>query len=87
MRGVWDAGSKLLFRSGTHGLNEELGRHKGREGKVECTLCGAEYESVIHVLWECLAYSSCRLEFLEKLQEILGDRYSDFDTRSNLEKT
>ena len=29
-----DAGSRLLFkfRSGTHGLNEELGRHRG--GKV-----------------------------------------------------
>ena len=25
-----------------HGLNEELGRHRGREGKLECTLCGAE---------------------------------------------
>ena len=23
-------------RSGTHGLNEELGRHRGREGKKEC---------------------------------------------------
>ena len=30
------------FRSGSHGLNEELGRHRGREGKVECTLCGAD---------------------------------------------
>ena len=30
-----DAGTRLLFklRSGTHGLNEELGRHRGREGK------------------------------------------------------
>ena len=36
-----------------HGLNEELGRHRGREGKSECTLCGAECESVVHVLWEC----------------------------------
>ena len=28
-----DAGTRLLFkfRSGTHGLNEELGRHRGRE--------------------------------------------------------
>ena len=42
------------------GLNEELGRHSGREGKVECTLCGAECESVVHVLWECPAYSNCR---------------------------
>ena len=34
LHGVADAGSRLLFkfRSGTHGLNEELGRH--RVGKV-----------------------------------------------------
>ena len=58
LHGVSDAGSRLLFkfRSGTHGLNEELGRHRGREGKVECILCGAECESVVHVLWECPAY-------------------------------
>ena len=54
-----DAGSRLLFkfRSGTHGLNEELGRHRGREGKTECSLCGNECENVSHVLWECSAYS------------------------------
>ena len=73
-----DAGSRLLFklRSGTRGLNEELGRHRGREGKVEYTLCGAECESVVHVLWECPAYSNnyCRLTFLKKLQELLGDK-------------
>ena len=70
-----DAGSRLLFkfRSGTHGLNEVLCRHRGREGKVECTLCGAECD-VIHVLWEFPVYSSCRLESLDKFQEILGDR-------------
>ena len=45
-----DAGSRLLlkFWSGTHGLNEELGRHKGREGKREGTLCGVECENVMH---------------------------------------
>ena len=41
-------------------INEELGRHRGREEKSECTLCGAECESVVHVLWECSAYSSSR---------------------------
>ena len=73
LHGMSDAGSRLLFkfRSGTHGLNEELGRHRGREGKVECTLCGAECESVVHVLWECPAYDSCRLMFLENHQELL----------------
>ena len=43
------------FRSGTHGLNEELGRYRGREGMKECLLCDDECESVSHVLWECLA--------------------------------
>ena len=89
LHGVSDAGSRLLFkfRSGTHGLNEVLGRHRGREGKVECTLCGAECESVVHVLWECPAYSNCRLTFLKKLQELLGDKYIDFDSLNYLEKT
>ena len=52
LHGVGDAGTRLLFkfRSGTHGLNEELGRHKG---KLERALCGAECESVVHMLWEC----------------------------------
>ena len=40
------------FRSGTHGLNEELGRHRGREGIKECLLCDDECEGVSHVLWE-----------------------------------
>ena len=53
-----DAGSRLLFkfRSGTHGLNEELCRHRGREGKTECSLCGDE--NVSHVLWKCSVYST-----------------------------
>ena len=40
LRGVSDAGTRLLFkfRSGTHGLNEELGRHRRREGRKECLL-------------------------------------------------
>ena len=64
---------RFKFRSRTHGLNEDLGRHRGRKGKVECTLCGAECESVVYVLWECPAYSNCRLMFVEKFQELLGD--------------
>ena len=45
--GFDDAGTRLLlkFRSGMHGLNEELGRHRGREGRKECLLCDA--------VWEC----------------------------------
>ena len=61
-----DAGSRLLskFQSETHELNEELGRHRSREGNKECEFCGNECESVSHVLWECSAYSSSRADFL-----------------------
>ena len=70
LRGRSDEGARLLFkfRSGTHGLNEELGRHSDRDGRVECTLCGAECESVVHVLWECSSYSTCRDNFQEALK-------------------
>ena len=40
------------FMLGTHGLNKELGRHRGREGKSECSLYGDECENVSYVLWE-----------------------------------
>ena len=45
LNGVGDAGTRLLFKlcSGTHGLNEELGRHRGREGKYRCNLCGEDF--------------------------------------------
>ena len=63
LRGVGDAGTRLLFkfRLGTHGLNEELGRHRGREGRKECLLCDVE----VRVLVMCcgivlvLEVSSC----------------------------
>ena len=51
LHGIGDMGTRLMsnFRSGTHGLNEELGRQRGREGRSQCTLCGDECESVSHV--------------------------------------
>ena len=58
-----DAGTRLLFklRSGTHGINEELGRHRGREGKYMCNLCGEDSESVGHIFVElpCLFKAPC----------------------------
>ena len=75
------------FRSGTHGLNEELGRHSDRDGRVDCTLCGAECESVVHVLWECSSYNACRDNFQEVLKQLLGVRYAEFKTLSAVEKT
>ena len=58
------------FRSGTHGLNEEFGKHRGREGKTECSLCEDKCEKVSHVLCKCTAYSSTRASFMKKLQEV-----------------
>ena len=63
-------------------MNEEVCRHRGREGKVECSICGAECESVVHVLQECPAYSSCREGFRAKFKEFIGDSFeqlSDVD--------
>ena len=82
LRGVGDAGTRLLIelRSGTHGLNEELGRHRGREGRKECLLCDAECESVSPVLWDCPAYGSIRSAFMLELRRELGDRFEHFQS-------
>ena len=89
IHGVCDAGSRHLFkfRSGTHGLNEDLGRHRWREIKTECSLCEDECENASHVLWECSAYSSTRHCFIKKLQELLVDEYEDFESLHKVEKS
>ena len=89
LRGVGDAGTRLLykFRSGTHGLNEELGRHRGREGRKECLLCDAECESVSHVLWDCPAYVSIRSAFMLELRRELGGRFEHFQSLDSFEKS
>ena len=89
LRGVGDAGTRLLFkfRSGTHGLNEELRRHRGREGRKECLLCDAECESVSHVLWDCPAYVSIRSAFMLELRRELGDRFEHFQSLDSFEKS
>ena len=74
------------YRSGTHGLNEELGRHRGREGKIEHSICGAECESVVRVLWECPAYIyiSCRDGSRAKFKESICE---SFELLSDIDKT
>ena len=73
---VADAGSWLLFKfqSGTHGLNEELGRHRGREGKknVSCVPRADECECQSCVVG-VLRYSSSRIDFILRLQKKLGN--------------
>ena len=66
MYGVVDAGTMLLlkFRSGMHGLNEELGKHRGTEGRSQCMLCDDEWESFVHMLWDCPAYNFIRKSFM-----------------------
>ena len=70
LHGICDAGSRVLFkfRSGTHGLNLELGRQRGRKGTMECSLCGNECENVSNVLCECSAYSSTRVTILRSFK-------------------
>ena len=58
-----DARLFFKFRSGTHRLFEELGRHVGGGGSQECPTCGALKESVEHVLFECPSYDSQRQFF------------------------
>ena len=72
MHGRSDERATLLFkfRSETHGLNEELGDRDGRVD-VRCVVLSA---SVVHVLWECSSYSTCRNNFQEALKQLLGAR-------------
>ena len=49
--GVCDVACRLLlkFRSGTHGLNEQLGRHRGKEGKTKWSLCESCVMAVFNI--------------------------------------
>ena len=62
----------------THELNEELGRHRGRDGKCMCNLCGEDCENVDHFLWNCPAYSEYRAMFLDHLKKTLGKEFECF---------
>ena len=64
--------------AGTNGLNEELGRHRGKNDDRQCKLCGDECESVVHVLWECPAYDIIRSTFMEDLDNLLGGNFEEF---------
>ena len=43
-------------------------------------MCGNEGENVSHVLWECSTHSSTRACFIKKLEELLEDKYEDFES-------
>ena len=73
------------FRSGTHGLNEELGGHKGSEKRKECLLFDDECEIISHDLWGCPVYSTLKNDFMCKLQELVGDRFEHFECLDSFE--
>ena len=56
-----------------YGLNEELGRNRGRKIKLECSLCWDQYGNVSLVLWEFSVFSSTRVIFMKHLQELLDN--------------
>ena len=68
-------GVEVIPTSGTHGLNEELGRHNTRKSSKACFFCEYEFESVEHVLWECSEHSSIRKEFIRNLDGILQNDF------------
>ena len=66
------------FRSGTNGLNEELGRQRGTNEDRQCKLCGEECESVVcTVLWECPVYDTIRNSFMGD-RRFLGVSFEEF---------
>ena len=67
-------------------LNEELGRHRGKNDDRQCKLCRGECESVVHVLWECPAYDSIRNNFMVELENLLGGRFGEFSTLDHFNK-
>ena len=73
------------LRSGTHGLNEELGWHRGKNDKAEYILCGAECENVIHTLWEYPAYKDHRV--MVKLADLLGENVRDDESIGIVERS
>ena len=42
---------------------------------------------MVHVLWECSRYSTCRDNFQKALKQLLGARYAEVETFSAVEKT
>ena len=74
------------FRSGTHGLNKELGRHRGREGSKEFLLCDNECEIISHIVWDCLVCSTLKMTLMCKLKGASWDRFEHFESLDSFEK-
>ncbi len=88
LQGIGDPGTRLMFkfRSGTNGLNDELGRHRAKSDDRHCKLCGDECERVVHVFWECPAYDSIRNTFVGDLEKLLGKNFVEFSALDDFSK-
>ena len=77
-----NAGTRLLFKNYVLEhmdlMRSWVYRHRGREGKCMCNMCGEDCESVGHFLWNCPVYSECRALFLEHLKNNLGKEFEHF---------
>ena len=60
---------------------------EGEKVRRNISLCGDECENVNHMLWECSTYSNTRVNFIQKLQELLEDNNEDFESLKNVEKS
>ena len=74
----------LKFRSGMHGLNEELEVEKENRNYVLCVVLSVRAWCMC---CECSACSSSRASFMVKLEELLGDRHADFEVLNSVEET
>ena len=66
LHGACDAGPRLMFkfRSGTHGLYEELGRHRGRgERSAYCVMMNVR--ALVMFFWDCPVYSTSINDFYD----------------------
>jgi len=75
LQGCLNLGARLKFkfRSGSHGLGEELGRRGGvARDERHCSLCSGSIETVAHFLLDCPAVGDFRVSFLASLQTLLG---------------
>ena len=72
--GVPDMGSKLLFRfrSGTHGLNEELGRHITRNISKACVFCNCDCCDLCSDFHLMSAFEKTRYIFDQSIWECNG---------------
>ena len=78
LRGVGDAGTRLLFNSGQERMDSMkswAGIEEGKAGRSVCCVMQS-VKSVSHVLWDCPAYASNRSAFCNVCGGSRGQRFT-----------